>query len=192
MRKWTCPSTSVAPRMDDASQPSSSGLTSSSLLGSSSSPASFGSGGSIDVSLLVVESDTFLFLVLLSLLSLKKSHRCFAWAYTKWHLWSLSSAEALVSGHICDMKKLSTTGAGLLREWFFHKWPQEMCGLHGHLWELAQLQSMDCQSYGHFIIMDSLLCSWGKKALRFSQNSTFLIRTPSSYRHFWWPPQCRR
>ena len=80
MRKWTCPSTSVAPRMDDASQPSSSGLTSSSLLGSSSSPASFGSGGSIDVSLLVVESDTFLFLVLLSLLSLKKSHRCFALA----------------------------------------------------------------------------------------------------------------
>ena len=31
---------------------------------------------------------------------------------------------------------------------------------------------------GHLIITDSLLCPWGKKALKFSLNSTRFIRTP--------------
>ena len=38
--------------------------------------------------------------------------------------------------------------------------------------------------HGHFIITDSLLYPWGKKALTFSLNSTRLIRTPRYYGQF--------
>ena len=46
------------------------------------------------------------------------------------------------------------------------------------------------QVCGHHIITDSLLCPWGGKALTLSLNSTRLMRTPRSYGHFLWLPQC--
>lgn len=62
--------------MVDASQPSASGSTSSSLLGSSSSPpASFGSGGPNTATSSPASLATFRFFVLLSLLSLRNENK---------------------------------------------------------------------------------------------------------------------
>ena len=41
--------------------------------------------------------------------------------------------------------------------------------------------------YGYFVITNSLLCPWGKKALRFSLNLTRLMRTPVNTDTFYGP-----
>ena len=60
-------------------------------------------------------------------------------------------------------------------------------------WDLDYLHSSPTLQipayYGRLVIVDSLLCLWGKKTIAFSLNSTHLIWTPH-YGHFLRSPQC--
>ena len=77
--------------------------------------------------------------------------------------------EVLVSGNPRDAKKASITGSGRLHEF------------KNRFAESTLLRTVCCVPGGK---------GGGRKALTLSLNSTRLMRTPRSYGHFLWLPQC--